>query len=68
MMVAAPEAEATQAISHLSRLMLLVSISCLILACMAILILAKKFAKPITIMRDECLFAQYDSYFLLNNI
>lgn len=55
MMVAAPEAEATQAISHLSRLMLLISVGCLVLACMAILILAKKFAKPITIMRDECL-------------
>lgn len=55
MMVAAPESEANQAISHLSKLMLLISISCLVLACIAILIVAKKFAKPITIMRDECL-------------
>lgn len=55
MMVEAPEAEATRALGNLARTMLGVSVTCLLLAAGAIVFIAKRFAKPITLLRDECL-------------
>ncbi|MBU2703079.1 methyl-accepting chemotaxis protein [Sporomusaceae bacterium BoRhaA] len=55
MMVAAPQQEATRATSHLAWLMLGISLVCLLLAAGSIVILAKRFAAPITRLRDECL-------------
>jgi methyl-accepting chemotaxis protein len=55
MMVAAPEVEATRETDSLARTMLVISLVCLCIASVAILFIAKQFAKPITLIRDECL-------------
>ena len=55
MMVAAPEAEGTKEIKALANIMLAISLFCLLLAGIAITMIAKNFAKPITVLRDECL-------------
>ncbi|KYZ76134.1 chemotaxis protein [Anaerosporomusa subterranea] len=55
MIVTAPEAEAMQRITSLARVMLLVSIVCLVLAIIFILFISKRIAAPITLLRDECL-------------
>ena len=54
MTVAAPEVEATHATSALARTMLIISLLCLIVATVSIVVLAKRFAKPISLIRDEC--------------
>ncbi|SMC89857.1 methyl-accepting chemotaxis protein [Sporomusa malonica] len=55
MSVAAPEAEATRATDALARTMLIIAIICIVLAAISIVIIAKRFAKPISLLRDECL-------------
>ncbi|MBP2637562.1 MAG: methyl-accepting chemotaxis sensory transducer with Cache sensor [Firmicutes bacterium] len=61
MMVEAPEAEATKVLGSLAQAMLIISIICLLLAGGAIVFIAKLFAKPISLLRDECqLLAQGD--------
>lgn len=55
MMVAAPEAEANRETDSLARTMLIISLLCLCIASIAIWFIAKQFAKPITLIRDECL-------------
>lgn len=61
MMVEAPEAEATKVLGSLARTMLIITIVCLLLAGGAIVVIAKRFAKPISLLRDECqLLAQGD--------
>ncbi|GMA98944.1 methyl-accepting chemotaxis protein [Pelosinus sp. IPA-1] len=52
--VAAPEVEATRQVDSLSKMMLLISIICLLIAVAAILFIAKQFVKPILLIRDEC--------------
>jgi len=54
-MVAAPKAEANRQVDSLARMMLIISILCLVVAVVAILFIAKQFVKPILLMRDECL-------------
>ena len=54
-MVAAPEEEAARQVDSLARMMLVISIICLMIAIVAIVIIAKQFVKPILIIRDECL-------------
>jgi methyl-accepting chemotaxis protein len=53
--VAAPKAEATQETDALARTILILCIACLFIAAVAIVIIAKRFAKPILLIRDECL-------------
>lgn len=61
MMVEVPQEEATRALGSLAKTMLVISIVCLLLAVGAIVVIAKKFAKPISLIRDECqLLAQGD--------
>jgi len=61
MIVTAPEAEALQGITSLAHTMLLGSLVCLVLAILFIIIMSKRIAKPITLIRDECmLLAQGD--------
>ncbi len=55
MMVAAPAAEATKATDTLARAMLIMAIICLFIAVVAIIVMAKHIAKPIMVIRDECL-------------
>ena len=55
MIVTAPEAEATQKITLLTRAMLLGSLVCLVLAILFISLMSKYIAKPVTLIRDECL-------------
>ncbi|KYZ76791.1 chemotaxis protein [Anaerosporomusa subterranea] len=55
MTVAAPKAEATQETDTLARTMLILCIVALLITVVAIVIIAKRFAKPITVIRDECL-------------
>lgn len=55
MSVAAPEAEATRATDALARMMLILSIICIVAAAIAIVIIARRFASPISLLRDECL-------------
>ncbi len=55
MSVAAPKAEAAKETNALARTMLIISVMCLILVIGAIVGIAKWFAKPITLIRDECL-------------
>ena len=55
MMVEAPEAEATKALGNLARTMVGISVICLLLASGAIVMIAKRFTKPISLLRDECL-------------
>jgi methyl-accepting chemotaxis protein len=53
--VAAPEEEGSAAIHQLSWMMLIISIICMLIAAIAIVFIAKQFAKPIITLRDECL-------------
>lgn len=53
--VAAPEVEATRQVDSLAKMMLLISVVCLLIAVVAIVYIAKQFVKPILIIRDECL-------------
>ena len=53
--VAAPEVEATRQVDSLAKMMLLISVVCLLIAVVAIVFIAKLFVKPILIIRDECL-------------
>lgn len=55
MIVTAPEAEATQVITSLTHTMLLGSLVCLVLAILFISLMSKRIAKPVTLIRDECL-------------
>jgi methyl-accepting chemotaxis protein len=55
MSVTALEAEATRETDTLARTMLIVSIICFIIAGAAIVVIAKLFARPISLIRDECL-------------
>jgi len=55
MTVAAPAAEATRETDALARTMLILSVICLIIAAVSIVFIAKMFAKPIVLIRDECL-------------
>lgn len=55
MTVAAPAAEATRATDTLGRMMLILSVICLIIAAAFVVFIAKMFAKPIALIRDECL-------------
>jgi methyl-accepting chemotaxis protein len=55
MIVTAPETEATQKITLMAHTMLLGSLICLVLAILFIIIMSKRIAKPITLIRDECL-------------
>jgi len=55
MLVTAPKGESTQAIDTLMRTMFFLCIICLIIVAVAIVIIAKRFAKPILIIRDECM-------------
>lgn len=55
MIVTAPEAEAVQELTSLTRSMLLGSLVCLVLAIIFIIIISKRIAKPVTLIRDECL-------------
>ena len=60
-MVAAPEVEATRQVASLTKTMLMISILFLVIVIAAILLIAKQFAKPIALIRDECmLLAQGD--------
>jgi methyl-accepting chemotaxis protein len=53
--VAAPEVEATRQVDSLAKMMLLISVVCLLIAVVAIVYIAKQFVKPILVIRDECL-------------
>ncbi|MBP2641357.1 MAG: methyl-accepting chemotaxis sensory transducer with Cache sensor [Firmicutes bacterium] len=55
MSVAAPKAEAAKETNALAQMMLVVCIVCLIVVVAAIIGIAKWFAKPISMIRDECL-------------
>jgi len=55
MIVAAPVTEATHATDALGRTMLILSVLCLLIAAAFVVFIAKMFAKPIVLMRDECL-------------
>jgi len=55
MSVAAPEVEATRETASLTRMMLMIAIVCLVITALAIIIIAKRFTKPILLIRDECL-------------
>ena len=55
MTVSAPEAEATRETASLTRLLLMIAIACLVITALAIVIIAKRFTKPILLIRDECL-------------
>lgn len=55
MSVAAPKEEATRETDTLARTMLILSIICLLIATAAIIMIARRFAKPIALIRDECL-------------
>ena len=54
-MVAAPEVEATRQVDNLAKMMLIISLVCLLITIVAIVFLAKQFVKPILLIRDECL-------------
>ena len=53
--VAAPAKEVTRPVNTLAYSMLTVSVLCLIIMLLAILFVAKKFAKPVSLIRDECM-------------
>ncbi|MDF2571917.1 MAG: methyl-accepting chemotaxis sensory transducer with Cache sensor [Sporomusa sp.] len=55
MSVTALEAEATREMDTLAKTMFIVSILCFIIAGVAIIGIAKQFARPIALIRDECL-------------
>lgn len=53
--VAAPEKEGTAATDHLALVMLILSLVCVTAAIVAIIFIAARFTRPITVFRDECL-------------
>ncbi|MBP2638595.1 MAG: methyl-accepting chemotaxis sensory transducer with Cache sensor [Firmicutes bacterium] len=53
LIVSAPEAEATREVEVLSKITLVVSLGCLLIASMIVLIMSGRFAKPIITMRNE---------------
>ena len=55
LIVTAPAAEATQSMTALTYAMLSGSLVCLILAALFILLISRMLARPITLIRDECL-------------
>jgi methyl-accepting chemotaxis protein len=55
MSVAVHKVEATRETDILGHTMLIFCILCLIIAAVAIVIIAKRFSKPISLIRDECL-------------
>ncbi|MDF2874311.1 MAG: mcpB 3 [Sporomusa sp.] len=55
LIVTAPEAEATQAITSLTYAMLTGSLLCLILATVFIIFISRILSRPISLIRDECL-------------
>lgn len=55
MSVAAPEVEATRETARLTQMMLMIAIVCLMITALGIIIIAKRFTKPILLIRDECL-------------
>lgn len=55
MMVAAPQVEATREINRLARAIMSISVLVLLIAAVVIVIIARRFAKPISLIRDECL-------------
>jgi methyl-accepting chemotaxis protein len=54
MMVTAPEAEATKATTALFWTMSLLSLGCILAAGIFIVVMSRRFAKPIRLIRDEC--------------
>jgi len=54
MSVAAPQVEATRETVSLTRMLLIIAIGCLFITALAIVIIAKRFTKPILMIRDEC--------------
>jgi methyl-accepting chemotaxis protein len=56
MTVAVPVEEATREISKLAYTLFIISILCLIIAGISVAFIAKRFVKPIAIIKDECLF------------
>jgi methyl-accepting chemotaxis protein len=55
MIVVAPVAEATQKMAALAKMMLSISVVFLVLAVVFIIIMARRFANPISLIRDECM-------------
>jgi len=55
LLISAPLEEATQEVAALTKIMLLASLACLILAGFVILIIARRFASPIKLIRDEAM-------------
>ena len=55
MIVAAPEVEVTRETTVLGRTMLGISLALILIAVLFILIISGRFAKPIRLLRDECL-------------
>ena len=53
--VAAPEAEATRDTDSLAKTMMILSLLSLVVVALLIMVIAKKFARPIGLIRDECL-------------
>lgn len=55
MVVSAPEAEVTQEVSVLAKIMFWVVLLCILLTALMITYISKKFVRPIILMRDEAL-------------
>jgi len=55
MSVAAPEVEATRETTSLTRMMLIIAVVCLLITGLAIVFIARRFTKPVLVIRDECL-------------
>lgn len=55
MTVAAPLTEANRETDALARTMLILSLLCLIISAVSVVFIARAFAKPIALIRDECL-------------
>lgn len=62
MVVAAPEAETTREASSLGRMVLMVSGLFLLLAVLFVVIISKRFAKPVSLIRDECLLLAHGDF------
>ncbi len=55
MMVTAPAVEAERETSTLMWTMLIISLVCVVIASVFVIFMSKKFAKPIAVIRDECM-------------
>jgi methyl-accepting chemotaxis protein len=55
MTVAAPVAEATRELDILARTMFVFCVVCLLITVVSIIFISRRFAKPIALIRDECL-------------